>query len=131
MRPSLTQGKNSAERAPTTMRASPEATPRHTWVEQSLREHAGPVVAATDYVRAFAEPIRAWVDRPYTVLGTDGFGRSDTRELLRRFFEVDRAHITVAALKALADQEALPAATVSSAIQKFGIMADSLEPWRA
>ena len=112
-------------------RLHPEATPRTTWVEDALREHAGPVIAATDYVRAFAEPIRAWVDRPYTVLGTDGFGRSDTRELLRRFFEVDRAHITVAALKALADQEALPAATVASAIRNFGISGDSIEPWRA
>jgi pyruvate dehydrogenase E1 component len=112
-------------------RLHPEATPRTTWVEESLRDHAGPVIAATDYVRAFAEPIRAWVDRPYTVLGTDGFGRSDTRELLRRFFEVDRAHIAVAALKALADQEALPAATVSSAIQKFGIDSDVAAPWRA
>ena len=111
-------------------RLHPEATPRVNWVEQSLRDHAGPVIAATDYVRAFAEPIRAWVDRPYTVLGTDGFGRSDTRERLRRFFEVDRAHITVAALKALADQEVLPAATVSSALQKFGIDAEAAEPWR-
>ena len=112
-------------------RLHPEATPRTTWIEQSLRDHAGPVVAATDYVRGFAEPIRAWVDRPYTVLGTDGFGRSDTREQLRRFFEVDRAHIAVAALKALADQEAIPAATVSTALQKFGIDADATEPWRA
>ena len=112
-------------------RLHPEAPPRTTWIEQSLRDHAGPVIAATDYVRNFAEPIRAWVNRPYTVLGTDGFGRSDTRELLRRFFEVDRAHICVAALKALADQEAIPAATVSSAIQKFGIDAENIEPWRA
>ncbi len=112
-------------------RLHPEAAPRVSWVEQSLRDHAGPVIAATDYVRNFAEPIRAWVDRTYTVLGTDGFGRSDTRELLRRFFEVDRAHIAVAALKALADQEVLPAVTVSSAIRKFGIDADNLEPWRA
>ncbi len=112
-------------------RLHPEAAPRVSWVEQCLREHAGPAIAATDYVRNFAEPIRAWVDRPFTVLGTDGFGRSDTRELLRRFFEVDRAHITVAALKALADQEAIPAATVSSAIKKFAIHADTLEPWRA
>ena len=112
-------------------RLHPEAPPRVTWIEQSLKEHSGPVIAATDYVRAFAEPIRAWVDRPYTVLGTDGFGRSDTRELLRRFFEVDRAHITVAALKALADQEALPATTVSRAIETFGIHADALEPWHA
>ncbi len=111
-------------------RLHPEAAPRVTWVEACLRDHAGPVIAATDYVRNFAEPIRAWVGRPYTVLGTDGFGRSDTRELLRRFFEVDRAHITVAALKALADQEAIPAATVSSAIKKFAIHADTLEPWR-
>ena len=112
-------------------RLHPEAAPRVAWIEQSLREHSGPVIAATDYVRAFADPIRAWVDRPYTVLGTDGFGRSDTRELLRRFFEVDRAHITVAALKALADQEALPAATVSRAIEAFGIHADALAPWHA
>ncbi len=112
-------------------RLHPEAPPRVSWVEQSLRDHAGPVVAATDYVRNFAEPIRAWVDRPYTVLGTDGFGRSDTRELLRRFFEVDRAHVVVAALKALADQEVVPAAAVSGAIRKFGIDAESLEPWRA
>jgi pyruvate dehydrogenase E1 component len=112
-------------------RLHPEAAPRASWVEQCLRDRAGPVIAATDYVRNFAEPIRAWVDRPYTVLGTDGFGRSDTRELLRRFFEVDRAHIAVAALKALADQEVLPAATVSSAIRKFGINAENIEPWRA
>ncbi len=112
-------------------RLHPEAAPRLTWIEQSLRDHAGPVVAATDYVRNFAEPIRAWANRPYTVLGTDGFGRSDTRELLRRFFEVDRAHITVAALKALADQEVLPAAVVSAAIRKFRVDAESMEPWRA
>ncbi len=112
-------------------RLHPEATPRETWIEQSLRDHAGPVIAATDYVRNFAEPIRAWIDRPYTVLGTDGFGRSDTRELLRRFFEVDRAHVAVAALKALADQEAIPAAIVSGAIQKFGINAEAIEPWHA
>jgi pyruvate dehydrogenase E1 component len=112
-------------------RLHPEATPQVSWVEQCLRDHAGPVVAATDYVRGFADPIRAWVDRPYTVLGTDGFGRSDTRELLRRFFEVDRAHITVAALKALADQEVLPAATVTGALKKFGIDAEIVEPWRA
>ncbi len=112
-------------------RLHPEASPRTTWVEDALRDHAGPVIAATDYVRAFAEPIRAWVARPYTVLGTDGYGRSDTRELLRRFFEVDRAHITVAALKALADQEVVPAALVASAMRKFAISGDNIEPWRA
>jgi pyruvate dehydrogenase E1 component len=110
-------------------RLHPEAAPRLCWIEQQLRDHAGPVVAATDYVRAYAEPLRAWIDRPYTVLGTDGFGRSDTRERLRRFFEVDRAHVTIAALKALADQEAIPAATVAGAISKFGINADAGAPW--
>jgi len=112
-------------------RLHPEAAPRETWIGQQLRDHAGPVIAATDYVRTFAEPVRAWVNRPYTVLGTDGFGRSDTRERLRRFFEVDRAHVAVAALKALADQEALPATTVADAIRRFDIDADSTEPWRA
>ena len=77
-------------------RLHPEDAPRVTWVEQSLRNHAGPVIAATDYVRAFAEPIRAWVDRPYTVLGTDGFGRSDTRAALRQFFQVDAASVAKA-----------------------------------
>ena len=69
--------------------------------------------------------------RPYTVLGTDGFGRSDTRARLRRFFEVDRAHIVVAALKSLADQELIPAATVSRAIQGFGIDPERPESWRS
>ena len=70
------------------------------------------MIAATDYMRAFAEQIRAFVPRRYVVLGTDGFGRSDTREKLRRFFEVDRYYVTVAALKALADEGTLPAAKV-------------------
>ena len=111
-------------------RLHPEAAPRVTWVEQCLKDRSGPAIAATDYVRAYAEPIRAWLNRPYTVLGTDGFGRSDTRARLRRFFEVDRAHICVAALKALADQEVLPATVVGGAIIKFGIKPDAIEPWR-
>ena len=78
-----------------------------------------------------AEPIRAWLNRPYTVLGTDGFGRSDTRERLRRFFEVDRAHICVASLKALADQEAIPASVVSGAISRLGMNTEAVAPWLA
>jgi pyruvate dehydrogenase E1 component len=111
-------------------RLHPEATPRETWVETCLKNHSGPVIAATDYVRAYGEQIRGLISQPYTVLGTDGFGRSDTRKALRRFFEVDRSHITVAALKSLADQEALPAATVTGAIAKFGIDAECAEPWK-
>ena len=89
----------------------------------------GPVIAATDYMRAFAEQIRAYVPRRYVVLGTDGFGRSDTREKLRRFFEVDRYYVTVAALKALADEGALPAAKVAEAMKKYGLDPAKPAPW--
>ena len=71
-----------------------------------------------------------WIDRPYTVLGTDGIGRSDTRPALRAFFEVDRRHITLAALKALAEGEALPATAVAEAMTRFGIDSERGEPWR-
>lgn len=110
-------------------RLHPESTPRATWVESCLHGHEGPAIAATDYVRACAEQIRGLVGRPYTVLGTDGFGRSDTRSALRAFFEVDRAHIAVAALKTLADQESVPASTVREAIGALGIDPERAEPW--
>jgi len=112
-------------------RLHPESTPRETWVETCLKNHQGPAIAATDYVRACAEQIRGLVKRPYVVLGTDGFGRSDTRRALRAFFEVDRAHITLAALKALVDQETFPASTVSGAIKTLGIDPERAEPWLA
>jgi pyruvate dehydrogenase E1 component len=98
-------------------------------VERLLAETKGPVVAATDYVRAFAEQIRPYVNRRYVVLGTDGFGRSDTREKLRRFFEVDRFHVAAAALKALADEGAIPAAKVGEALEKYGIDRRKPAPW--
>ena len=107
----------------------PEAPPRVPHVEASLKESAGPVIAASDYVRAFAEQIRAYVARRYVVLGTDGFGRSDTREKLRRFFEVDRYYVTLAALKALADDGTLPAARAVEAVKKYGIDAAKPAPW--
>ncbi|WP_310451655.1 pyruvate dehydrogenase (acetyl-transferring), homodimeric type [Sulfuritalea sp.] len=90
-------------------------------VAACLAETRGPIVAATDYVRVFAEQIRALVPRHYTVLGTDGFGRSDTREKLRHFFEVDRYWITVAALSALAEDGALKREKVAEAIKKYGL----------
>jgi pyruvate dehydrogenase E1 component len=111
-------------------RLHPDASPKETWVEHCLKDRAGPAIAATDYVRAYPEQIRPFVNRPYTVLGTDGFGRSDTRAALRAFFEVDRNHITVAALKTLADQEALPASVVNAAIARLGIDPESADPWR-
>jgi len=108
---------------------NPEAPPRPSHVAACLAPTKGPVVAATDYVRAFAEQIRPYVPRRYVVLGTDGFGRSDTREKLRRFFEVDRFHVVVAALKALADEGALPAGRVAEAIRKYGIDPKKPAPW--
>jgi len=107
----------------------PAETPKRSYVERLLGEMEGPVVAATDYVRSFADQIRAYVPRRYVVLGTDGFGRSDTREKLRSFFEVDRFHVAVAALKALADDGTLPAKKVAEAIEKYGVDANRPAPW--
>ena len=99
----------------------PTDKPKLSHVEQCLKDTRGPVIASTDYVRAFAEQIRPFVPRRYAVLGTDGFGRSDTREKLRSFFEVDRHYVTLAALKALADEGQLEKAKVKEAIAKYGI----------
>ncbi len=100
------------------------------YVTQCLQADVAPVIAATDYIRAFAEQIRAYVPHPYTVLGTDGFGRSDTREQLRHFFEVNRYWITISALKSLVDQGSMPANTVRLAIEKYGIDVTKPNPMR-
>jgi pyruvate dehydrogenase E1 component len=106
-------------------RMNPEAkTPRKAWVAQCLEGRGASVaVAATDYVRAYGEQVRAYLPKGlhYTVLGTDGFGRSDTRANLRRFFEVDRFHIAHATVAALADEGLLMKAHVSKAMQLYGI----------
>jgi pyruvate dehydrogenase E1 component len=102
----------------------PEEPKKLCHVAKSLAGTRGPVIAATDYVRLFAEQIRPFVTldgRRYTVLGTDGFGRSDTREQLRSFFEVDRRWITVAALRSLVDEGQFPAAKVTEALKKYGL----------
>jgi pyruvate dehydrogenase E1 component len=85
-------------------RLHPSKKARVTHVAKCIPKADIPVIAATDYIRAFAEQIRPYISAPYTVLGTDGFGRSDTRANLRSFFEVDRYHVTIAALKALVDK---------------------------
>ena len=108
----------------------PEGTPRKSYVEQCLGSRKGPVVAATDYVKLFADQIREFVAKRYVVLGTDGYGRSDLRGRLRSFFEVDRNHVTVAALKALADEGTLPAETVAKAIESYEIETERTEPWK-
>jgi pyruvate dehydrogenase E1 component len=110
-------------------RLHPTETPKQSHVANCLANAQGPVIAASDYTRAFAEQIRSLISAPYTVLGTDGFGRSDTRENLRRFFEVDRYHVTIAALKSLADLGQFDAAKVDVAIAKYGINPDTTAPW--
>ena len=103
----------------------PADKPRVSHVAHCLAGTEGPVIAATDYMRAYAEQIRAYVPHRYVVLGTDGFGRSDTREKLRHFFEVDRHWVVLAALKALADEGTLPASKAAEAIKK------QLNEWKA
>ena len=101
------------------------------WVEQSLGKTQGPVIAASDYVSAVADLIRPYVARRYVALGTDGFGRSDTRAALRRFFEVDRQHIVVAALAALAKEGIIAANVVTDALARYGIVEGAAHPWEA
>ncbi|MEA2247002.1 MAG: pyruvate dehydrogenase component [Solirubrobacteraceae bacterium] len=110
-------------------RLHPGEEPRPSFVESSLAGRTGPVVASTDYMRAFADQIRPFVPGRYEVLGTDGFGRSDYRKKLRRFFEVDRAHVTVAALRALADEGVVERAVVKQAVERFDIDPDAPPPW--
>jgi len=104
------------------------ARPRAPYVRECLGDREGPFVAATDYVKTVPDQIREWVPGRYVVLGTDGFGRSDARAALRSHFEVDRFHIAVAALKALADDRKIDGATVLAAMQKFGIDAAKPNP---
>ncbi len=103
---------------------------RQSYVESCLGGRSGPVVAATDYMKAYSDQIRGLVPTRYRVLGTDGFGRSDYRARLRRFFEVDRHFIALAALKALADEEQVPAAKVKLAIAKYAIDPEAPNPAR-
>jgi pyruvate dehydrogenase E1 component len=110
----------------------PEADPRLSYVESCLKDRAGPVVAATDYLKTFSDQIRTFLPtHNFLVLGTDGFGRSDTRRQLRRFFEVDRHYVAVAALKALAEEEAVPRGKVTEAIGKYGIDPEKPNPTTA
>jgi pyruvate dehydrogenase E1 component len=110
-------------------RLNPEKEPRIPWVTQSLHGRQGPVIAASDYVRAFADQIRGFLPQAdYIVLGTDGFGRSDTREKLRRFFEVDRYNIAYAALYGLYRQEQLGISELLAARSNLGIDPDKVNP---
>jgi pyruvate dehydrogenase E1 component len=108
----------------------PSESARVPYVRQLLQKHEGPVVAATDYVRTVPDQIRQWVPARYVTLGTDGFGRSDSRAALRRHFEVDRNYIAVAALKALADDGQVDQVTVTRAITALGVDPDKPVPWK-
>lgn len=112
-------------------RYQPDMPPRHSHVAQCLGATRGPVVAASDYVRAVADLIRPYVPRPYTTLGTDGFGRSDSRAQLRDFFEVSAVHIVIAALQALAAEGSVAPDTVSRAIAHYGIASGRALPWES
>ena len=105
-------------------------TPRVPFVTQSLESSQGPIIAATDYMRTYAEQIRAFMpkDRSYKVLGTDGFGRSDTRAKLREFFEVNRYFVAIAALNALAESGAVDVDVVAKAIKKYAIDPNKANP---
>lgn len=109
----------------------PEETPKKSYVAQCLEDTEGPVIACTDYIKLYSEQIRPFVPRTYHTLGTDGFGRSDSRERLRFHFEVDRHYICVTALKALADEGKVPRAKVSEAIKKFSIDPEKPSPRQA
>jgi pyruvate dehydrogenase E1 component len=105
-----------------------EGLQKQTYVKQALGDREGPFIAATDYMKTVADQIRQWVPGRYAVLGTDGFGRSDSRAELRRFFEVDRNYVVIAALKALADDGKIENKTVTQAMVAFGIDPEKPNP---
>ena len=108
----------------------PSEAPKTAYVTQCLQGTEGPIIVATDYMRTYAEQIRAFVPegRRYKVLGTDGFGRSDSRVKLREFFEVNRYFVVIAALKSLAEEGVLSASVVQQAITKYGINPEKPNP---
>jgi len=106
----------------------PTRKPRAPYVTRMLEDARGPVIAATDYMKAHADGLRPFIRQRYRVLGTDGYGRSDTRARLRHFFEVDRHFVAIAALKALAEEGAVKAQVVQAAIKKYGIDPDKPSP---
>jgi len=106
----------------------PQDKPQESFVMTQLKGRQGPVVAATDYMRIYADQIRPFVPNQYVTLGTDGYGRSDTRERLRHFFEVDAKFIVLAALNALVAEGSITKAKVVDAIKRYNINPDKLDP---
>jgi pyruvate dehydrogenase E1 component len=110
------------------MMLQPDRKPAKTYLQQCLKGFDAPIVAATDYVRAYPELIRPYLANPYVCLGTDGYGRSDTRKQLRAFFEVDRYHIVVAALYALMKEGKVTTKKVAEAIKQYQIDPEKPNP---
>jgi pyruvate dehydrogenase E1 component len=106
----------------------PESAPKKAYITEQLEGSAGPVIIATDYMKNYAEQLRKYIERPLYVLGTDGFGRSDSRAALRKFFEVDRHFVVLAALKVLADEGKIKTSVLSQAIKTFAIDPDKPNP---
>jgi len=111
-------------------RLHPGEKGRVPYVTRVIDSAPGPVIAVSDYTKSTADMVARWIPRPYTSLGTDGFGRSDTRESLRRFFEIDAEHIVVATLSSLCQQGHVPPGVVAKAIQEFKIGPDYKDPWQ-
>ncbi|MBA3537052.1 MAG: pyruvate dehydrogenase (acetyl-transferring), homodimeric type [Tatlockia sp.] len=109
-------------------RMHPDATPREAYVTKLLAERRGPIIAATDYMRLYADQIRPFVTAPFTVLGTDGYGRSDTRERLRHFFEVDAKFIVLAALEDLVKKGEMPKSSLNDAMKRYSINNEKPDP---
>jgi pyruvate dehydrogenase E1 component len=106
----------------------PQEPAKTAYVSECLKNSVGPCIATTDYIRTYAEQLRPWIKQPYYVLGTDGFGRSDKREALRRFFEISRYYIVIAALRALSDEGSIDTKVVSEAIKKYDIDPEKPNP---
>jgi pyruvate dehydrogenase E1 component len=106
----------------------PDKSAKETHIERCLKDRKGPVIASTDYIKLYTEQLREFMPRNYITLGTDGYGRSDSRENLRSFFEVDRYHVVIAALTGLLREGVVTAKTVKDAIKKYGIDPECVDP---
>ena len=107
---------------------NPDKAQRVNYIAECLKDTKGPVIASTDYMKSFAEQIQRFVSNKFVVLGTDGYGRSDSREALRDFFEVNRYYVVVAALKALSDEGKLSSAKVAEAVKKYKLNGNKPNP---
>ena len=123
-----TQLRRDAEECRRQNRIRPDQPPKKSYIETALEGQEGPFIAASDYVKALGEQLTPWIPGDYHVLGTDGMGRSETRESLRRHFEVDKEFITLTALSALKDQGKIEASVVAQAVKDLGIDGDKPNP---